>query len=95
MINIQNTDDNECFKLSIVKYLNPADRNPARITKVDKEFAKKLDAKDTKLPVKIRGIQKFEKKNLSALVFLIMKVKKNIQSVYQKNVAKKNMLIYY
>ena len=70
MINIQNTDDNECFKLSIVKYLNPPDRNPARITKVDKEFAKKLDAKDTKLPVKIRGIQKFEKKkSISISVF--------------------------
>ena len=27
LINIQNTDDNECFKWSIVRYLNPADRN--------------------------------------------------------------------
>ena len=31
MINIQNTDDNECFKLCLVRYLNPAD--PARIIK--------------------------------------------------------------
>ena len=63
MIHIQNTDDNECFKWSIVRYLNPADHNPARITKTDKEFAKKLDFKDAKFPVKIRDIHKIEKKS--------------------------------
>ena len=44
--NIQNIDDNECFKWSIVRYLNPANHHPARITKADKDFAKKLDFKD-------------------------------------------------
>ena len=44
-INIQNVDDNECFKWSLVRYLNLADHHPARITKVDKDFAKKLDLK--------------------------------------------------
>ena len=29
LINIQNIDDNECFKWSIVKYLNHANRHPA------------------------------------------------------------------
>ena len=43
--------------------LNPADRTPARITKADKEFAKKLDFKDIKFPVKLRDIHKIEKKN--------------------------------
>ena len=43
MINIQNIDDHECFKWSIVRYLNPANHNLVRITKVDKDFAKKLD----------------------------------------------------
>ena len=42
LINIQNIDDNKCFKWSIVRYLNPADRNPARTTKADKDFARKL-----------------------------------------------------
>ena len=41
LINIQNIDDNQCFKRCLVRYLNPADRNPARITKADKDFAKK------------------------------------------------------
>ena len=67
MINIQNIDDNECFKWSIVRYLHPADRNPARITKAHQEFAKKLHFKDIKVPVKVRDIHKIEKKNSSGI----------------------------
>ena len=63
LINIQNIDDNECFKWSFVRYLNPADRNLARITKADKEFAKKRDFKGIKFPGKIRDIHKFGKNN--------------------------------
>ena len=63
MINIQNIDDNECCKRSTVRYLNLTDRNPARITETDKEFAKKPDLKDIRFPVKIRNIHKIEKKN--------------------------------
>ena len=63
MINIQNIDDNECFKWSIVRYLNPAIHHLARITKVDRDFAKKLDFKALKFPIKIRDIHKIEKKN--------------------------------
>ena len=33
LINIQNIDDNEYFRWCLVRYLNPADLNPARITK--------------------------------------------------------------
>ena len=43
LLNIQNIDDNECFKWCSVTYLNPADDTPRRITKADKEFAKRLD----------------------------------------------------
>ena len=43
--------------------LNPADHNPRRITKADKEFAKRLDFKDKTFPAKIRDIHKIEKKN--------------------------------
>ena len=67
LINIQNIDDNECFKWSIVRYLHPADRNPARITKAHQEFAKKLHFKDIKVPVKVRDIHKIEKKNSSGI----------------------------
>ena len=63
LINIQNIDDNECFKWSMVRYLSLADCKPAKVTKADKEFAKKLDFKNTKFPVKIRDICKIKKKN--------------------------------
>ena len=63
LINIQNTDDNECFKWCLVRYLNPADHNPRRITKADNDFATRLDFKDIKFPVKTRDIHELEKKN--------------------------------
>ena len=47
----------------MVRYLNPAQRNPRRITKADKDFTKRLDFKDIKFPVKIRDIHKTEKNN--------------------------------
>ena len=96
LINIQNIHDNECFKWYLVRYLHPVDHNPKRITKTDDGFSKKLDFKDIKFPVKVRNIHTIEKKIiLSTLVFLVMKIRKNIKSMYQKNVVKKNMLIYY
>ena len=85
MINIRNFDDNECFKWSLVRYVNPADRNPARIAKADK------------FPVKIRDIKKkttTEKRIPLALLFLIVKIRKNIESLYQKSGVKKKMVIY-
>ena len=59
-MNIQNMDNNKCFKWCLVKYLHPADHHPAGITKVDKIFLKKLGFKGIKFPVKIRDIHKIE-----------------------------------
>ena len=58
LINIQNIDDNECFKWCLVRYLNPTDHYPARITKIVKDFAKKLNFKVMKFQVKVREIEK-------------------------------------
>ena len=65
LINIQNTDDNECFKMCLVRYLNLANHHPARITKADKDFANRIDFKDIKFPVKIRDTHKIEKQKNS------------------------------
>ena len=46
----------------MVKYLNPANHQPVRITKTDKEFENTHDFSDIKFPVKIRDIQKIYKK---------------------------------
>ena len=56
LINIQNTDDKEWFNWYLVRHLNPENHHPGRITKTGKEFAKGVDFKNTKFPVKIRGI---------------------------------------
>ena len=47
----------------MVRYLNPSNNHPARITKPDKEFAKKLDLKNIKFRVRNRDIYKTEKTN--------------------------------
>ena len=62
-INIQNIDDNECFKWCLVRYFHPADHQPARTTKAGKDYSKKLDFKDMKFSVKTRDIHKIKKKN--------------------------------
>ena len=95
LVNIQTTNDNECFKWCFVRYLNPADRNPVIIRKADKNFAKRLDFKYIKVSVKIRDIYRIEKKNSIVISVFAYNKKKNIQSMYQKNIVKKNMLIYY
>ena len=48
LINIQNINNNECFK-----YLNSSDHHLSRITKANKYFTKKLNFKDFKLKFKI------------------------------------------
>ena len=48
LINIQNVDDNECFKWCLVRYLNPAYHSPARTTKAGEDSAKKPDFKEIK-----------------------------------------------
>ena len=63
MINIQNIDDNERFKWCRVRYLHPADDNPRKMTKADNNFARELDFKDIKFPVKVRMIHEIERKN--------------------------------
>ena len=83
MINIQNIDENDYFKWYLIRYLNPANHDPARITKAEKNSAKKINFKDIKFPVIIRDIYKIGKKKRipPELVFLAMKIKKNIQSI--------------
>ena len=65
LINIQTINDKnidgECFKWSIVRYLNPVYHNPRRITIPDKDFAEKFDSKDIKFPVRTRRIFKIGK----------------------------------
>ena len=58
LIDIQNTGDDEWFKWCTVRYLNPADHNPGRITKVDKDFVKILDFQEIKFPPQLQAFTK-------------------------------------
>ena len=85
MINIENIDDNECFKWCLVRYLQPADPNTSRILKADNDFARQLDFKDIKFSFKVRNIHKIVRKNsIGISVF-----------GYESKDEERNMLIYY
>ena len=68
----------------MVRYLHPADHNPKRNRKVDKLYGDILDFKDIKFSVKVRDVHKIERKIPLELVFLVIKIRKNIQSMRQK-----------
>ena len=85
MINIENIDDNECFKWCLVRYLQPADHNTSRILKADNDFERQLDFKDIKFSFKVRNIHKIVRKNsIGISVF-----------GYESKDEERNMLIYY
>ena len=79
----------------MVRYLNPADPNRTRITKVDKGFAYRLDFKDIKLPVKTGDIHKIGKEN--SVSISVFGYENNVKyPIYaSKNVVKENMLTHY
>ena len=89
MINIQNIDDNESFKWCLIRYLNPADHHPARISKDDKDFAERLDFKDLNIPVKIREMHKKVKKDSIGISVFGYEYKENIKFMYQKTLWRK------
>ena len=55
LINVQN-EGNECFRWCLVRYLNPADKNTAKIWNVDKKISKQIDFKDAKFSVYKKGL---------------------------------------
>ena len=64
VINMKN-DDDQCFKWSVVRALNPVDVHPERITKELKDQSERLDWSGLKFPVKLDHIVIFEKFNPS------------------------------
>ena len=69
-INIQNINDNECFKRCLVRYLHTPDHHPAIIREVGELYGDNLAFKDVKFSVKVRDIHKIERKlSISINVF--------------------------
>ena len=89
-----NGNDIKCLKWCLVRYLNCGDHKQATFKKVDKDFARKLDFKDIKIPINLRDIHKLRTKIVSASLFLVMKIEKITQSTLPK-IHLKEMSIYY
>ena len=69
LINIKN-EDNECFKLCHIRFINPQDKHPKRIKKQDKEIAETLDYRGINFPMKARNYEIIEERlNINVNVF--------------------------
>ena len=62
LINLKN-NDNECFRWCHIRYLNPQDKYPQRIKKIDKEYINQLDYSGIEFPVNVKHYNKIEKQN--------------------------------
>ena len=62
LINLKN-DDNRCFLWCHVRYKNPLQRNPPRVTLKDREIAQTLNYSGVTFPVSIKDMDKIEKQN--------------------------------
>jgi len=62
VINIQNKDDNQCFKWSVLRHLHPCKNHPERLSSL-REYENNLDFTGIEFPVKIDDISTFEKRN--------------------------------
>ena len=62
LINMKN-EDNECFRWCHIRYINPQDKYPQRIKKIDKQYVEKLDYSGVEFPVGVKHYNKIEKHN--------------------------------
>ena len=62
IINLKN-NDNECFRWCHIRHLNPQDKNPQQIKKLDKEYINQLDYSGIEFTVTTRQYNKIEKQN--------------------------------
>ena len=62
LINMKNKD-NECFRWCHIRHLNPQEKDPQRIKKVDKAYIDKLNYTGIEFPVTFKQINKIEKQN--------------------------------
>lgn len=56
-------NDNQCFRWCHIRYLNPQEKYPQRIKKVDKAYVENLDYSGIEFPVEVKQYNKIEKQN--------------------------------
>ena len=62
LINMKN-EDNECFRWCHIRHINPQEKYPQRIKKVDKQYIEKLDYSGVEFLVSVKHYNKIEKQN--------------------------------
>ena len=62
LVNMKN-EDNECFRWCHIRHLNPQEKNPQRIKKVDKQYIENLNYSGIEFPVTTKQYNKIEKQN--------------------------------
>ena len=67
IINVQNENDNECFKWGVTSAVFPAERDGERLSKQMREDSEKFDWTGIEFPVSEEFIDKFEKQNPYAI----------------------------
>ena len=77
-------------KWCLVRYLNPSNHHVTSVTKDDKDFPKRLDFKDIKLPVKIRDIGKIEKKNSVGITIFRYETMEKTSNLCMKTILWRN-----
>ena len=85
IINVQNENDNECFKWAVTSAVFPKKKNAERLSKQMRKDSEKFDWTGIEFPVSLKQIDKFEKHNNYAInVFGYEDV------VYPLRISKKN-----
>ena len=87
LINLKNID-NKCLLWCLVRHLNPRKKDPQRITKSDRESAKRLDFSGITFPVTIPDIKRIEKQNKININLFGYDTEK--KSVYPIDVSEEN-----
>ena len=76
LINIENRDDNECFRWCHVRHLEPKDQRVSKITSSDRKAAATLNYKGVSFPVRIDDIPKIERANKIRITVIMLKGEK-------------------
>ena len=63
VINVKNSDDNECFKWAVISAIYTAKNHPERLNKKMRIYSEKFNWKGIEFPVSLKQIDKFEKQN--------------------------------
>lgn len=87
LINMKNYD-NQCFRWCHIRHLNPQEKYPQRIKKVDKAYVENLDYSGIEFPVEVKQYNKIEKQNSIRKMFFLMKTKNHFQFMCQKKSMK-------